>query len=125
MIAAPLRGDGYAVVTASDGEEALKRLDQEAFDLVLLDVIMPGVNGFQLCRNLRRDPRCALVFTRGGRWSATARGRAEFMDDDRWVTRWCLATAMHAINAIPAVLAAEPGLYDLASIAPFVRRGDT
>ncbi|MDT5139033.1 MAG: hypothetical protein QOD58_3295 [Mycobacterium sp.] len=37
----------------------------------------------------------------------------------------CLATAMHAINAIPAVLAAEPGLYDLASIAAFVRRGDT
>jgi hypothetical protein len=32
----------------------------------------------------------------------------------------CLATAMHAINAIPAVLAAEPRLYDLASIAPFV-----
>jgi hypothetical protein len=44
---------------------------------------------------LRRDPRCALVFARGGRWSATARGRAEFMHDERWVTRWCLATAMH------------------------------
>ena len=51
----------YAVVTASDGEEALKRLDQEAFDLVLLDVIMPGVNGFQLCRSLRRDPRWAQM----------------------------------------------------------------
>jgi twitching motility two-component system response regulator PilH len=61
VIAAPLRGDGYAVVTASDGEEALKRLDQEAFDLVLLDVIMPGVNGFQLCRSLRRDPRWAQM----------------------------------------------------------------
>lgn len=32
----------------------------------------------------------------------------------------CLATAMHAINAIPAVVAAEPGLYDLSTIAPFV-----
>ena len=32
----------------------------------------------------------------------------------------CLATAMHAINAIPTVLAAEPGLYDLSTIGPFV-----
>ena len=32
----------------------------------------------------------------------------------------CLATAMHAINAIPTVVAAEPGLYDLSTIAPYV-----
>jgi twitching motility two-component system response regulator PilH len=59
VIAAPLRGDGYAVVTASNSDEALERLNREAFDLVLLDVIMPGVNGFQFCRSLRRDPRYA------------------------------------------------------------------
>ena len=57
VITAPLRGDGYTVVTASNSEEAMARLGQEAFDLVLLDVVMPGVNGFQLCRSLRRDPK--------------------------------------------------------------------
>jgi twitching motility two-component system response regulator PilH len=57
VITGPLRGDGYTVVTASNGEEAVNRLAQEAFDLMLLDVIMPGVNGFQLCRSLRRDPK--------------------------------------------------------------------
>ena len=57
VITAPLRGDGYTVVTASSSEEAMQRLQQEAFDLMLLDVIMPGVNGFQFCRSLRRDPK--------------------------------------------------------------------
>ena len=57
VMTAPLRRDGYGVVTASTGEEALAQLDREIIDLVLLDVIMPGVNGFQLCRSLRRDQR--------------------------------------------------------------------
>jgi DNA-binding response OmpR family regulator len=61
VMATPIRRDGYGVVTAHDGEEALARLEREAFDLVLLDVIMPGVNGFQLCRSLRRDPRHARL----------------------------------------------------------------
>jgi hypothetical protein len=55
----------------------------------------PTAEGRAKTAGLRRDPRCALVFTRGGHWSATVRGRAEFMHDERWVTRWCLATAMH------------------------------
>jgi twitching motility two-component system response regulator PilH len=57
VMTAPLRRDGYNVVTAGSGEEALVQLEQEAIDLVLLDVIMPGINGFQLCRSLRRDQR--------------------------------------------------------------------
>lgn len=43
--------------------------------------------------------------------------------DEDHAEQGCLATAMHAINAIPAVAAAEPGLYDLSSIAPFVTDG--
>jgi hypothetical protein len=57
-------------------------------------IYFPTAEGRGKTAGLRRDPRCALVFARGDRWSATARGRAEFMDDERWVTRWCLATAM-------------------------------
>jgi 2,4-diaminopentanoate dehydrogenase len=40
--------------------------------------------------------------------------------DEDHAEQGCLATAMHAINAIPVVLKAAPGLYDLASISPFV-----
>src|SRR5436305_8983354 len=57
VISMPLRRDGYTVLTAADGDGALAELEREKPDLLLLDVIMPGINGFQLCRNLRRDPR--------------------------------------------------------------------
>ena len=52
---------GYAVRTAESGEEALKRLAEEKPDLVLMDVVMPGQNGFQLTRAITRDPRFANV----------------------------------------------------------------
>jgi twitching motility two-component system response regulator PilH len=61
VMTAPLRREGYTVVTASNAAEAIKELEREQPDLMLLDVIMPGVNGFQLCRNLRRDPRFARL----------------------------------------------------------------
>jgi twitching motility two-component system response regulator PilH len=59
VMASSLRREGYTVVTANDGTAALQELEREAFDLVLLDVVMPGVNGFQLCRALRKDVRYA------------------------------------------------------------------
>ncbi|MEQ8222977.1 MAG: response regulator, partial [Candidatus Eremiobacterota bacterium] len=43
-----LRSKGYHVVTASDGEEALKILKREQFDLLLSDIRMPGINGIEL-----------------------------------------------------------------------------
>jgi twitching motility two-component system response regulator PilH len=52
---------GYAVRTAENGEEALRRLAEEKPDLILMDVVMPGQNGFQLTRSITRDPRFAGV----------------------------------------------------------------
>jgi twitching motility two-component system response regulator PilH len=48
---------GYAVRTAENGEEAMRRLGEEKPDLILMDVVMPGQNGFQLTRAITRDPR--------------------------------------------------------------------
>ena len=50
---------GFEVRTAASGEEALRQLDQERPDLILMDVVMPGQNGFQLTRTITRDPRYA------------------------------------------------------------------
>ena len=47
---------GYRVVDAKDGEEALKRTEEERPDLLLLDVMMPKLDGFQVCAQLRRNP---------------------------------------------------------------------
>ena len=52
---------GYAVRCAENGEEAMRRLDEEKPDLILMDVVMPGQNGFQLTRSITRDPRFADV----------------------------------------------------------------
>ena len=52
---------GYSVRTAENGEEALRRLNEDKPDLILMDVVMPGQNGFQLTRTITRDPRFAGV----------------------------------------------------------------
>jgi twitching motility two-component system response regulator PilH len=52
---------GYTVRTAENGEEAMRRLQEEKPDLILMDVVMPGQNGFQLTRAITRDPRWSAV----------------------------------------------------------------
>ncbi|HET9822827.1 MAG TPA: response regulator [Burkholderiaceae bacterium] len=52
---------GYSVRTAENGDEAMRRLAEEKPDLILMDVVMPGQNGFQLTRSITRDPRFADV----------------------------------------------------------------
>ena len=52
---------GYAVRTAENGEEAMRRLAEDKPDLILMDVVMPGQNGFQLTRAITRDPAFADV----------------------------------------------------------------
>ncbi|TBO34271.1 response regulator [Aquabacterium lacunae] len=47
---------GYQVRAAENGEDAFKRLAEERPDLVIMDVVMPGQNGFQLTRAITRDP---------------------------------------------------------------------
>ena len=52
---------GYAVRAAENGEEAMRRLAEDKPDLILMDVVMPGQNGFQLTRSITRDPRFAGI----------------------------------------------------------------
>src|SRR5574337_1279802 len=51
---------GYSVRTAESGDEAMQRLAEDLPDLILMDVVMPGRNGFQLTRHITRDPRYAI-----------------------------------------------------------------
>ncbi len=56
-----LKKQGYSVRTAENGEEAMRRLEEQTPDLILMDVVMPGQNGFQLTRSITRDPRFSRV----------------------------------------------------------------
>lgn len=59
--------EGFEVREAQDGIEALSILDTEEFDLAILDVMMPGVDGIEVCRSIRSHPKTqgmpVLVFT--------------------------------------------------------------
>jgi CheY-like chemotaxis protein len=64
------RRTSYLCVTASDGQEAVDKAQQEHPDLVLMDVVMPRMNGFDACRKMRQQPSTreipiVLVTTRG------------------------------------------------------------
>ena len=61
LLADILRARGYGVVTAVNGAEALARVERDAPDLVLLDVMMPGMSGYEVCRKLRDNPATAML----------------------------------------------------------------
>src|SRR5438034_4404562 len=61
LLADLLAVKGYAVVTAANGAEALAKVDKEQPGLVLLDVMMPGMSGYDVCRKLRQNPATALL----------------------------------------------------------------
>ena len=56
-----LRLEGYQVAVARNGEQALDKALELQPDLVLLDVRMPGIDGFEVCSRLRADPRGAAI----------------------------------------------------------------
>ena len=56
-----LESQGYNVLTASNGQEALEKGGREMPDLILLDVVMPGLSGFEVCRTLKTQKRTRLI----------------------------------------------------------------
>ncbi|MCJ2048871.1 response regulator transcription factor [Methylobacterium sp. J-070] len=54
-----LKSRGYDVITASDGSDALRAIQAEAPDLVVLDAMMPGIDGFELLRQIKATPETA------------------------------------------------------------------
>ena len=61
LLSFPLRKDGYDVVEAADGPEALLRFDESDFDLVVLDVMMPKLDGLEVCRRLRAKSSVPII----------------------------------------------------------------
>ena len=61
LLAFPLRKDGFEVVPALNGPEALDRLRDASFDLVVLDLMLPGVDGFEVCRQVRAKSSVPII----------------------------------------------------------------
>jgi twitching motility two-component system response regulator PilH len=56
LIGIYLREAGYQVINAQSGKEALAKVESQKPDVVVTDVVMPGMNGFELCRSLKKNP---------------------------------------------------------------------
>jgi DNA-binding response OmpR family regulator len=61
LLSYPLRRDGYEVVQATDGREALDRFEEEPFDLVVLDLMLPKIDGLEVCRRLRSRSSVPII----------------------------------------------------------------
>ena len=56
-----LRSEGYEVIPALDGEQALERMRSQSFDLVMLDVMLPKLDGFEVCRRVRAQSSVPII----------------------------------------------------------------
>ncbi|MBA2642448.1 MAG: response regulator transcription factor [Actinobacteria bacterium] len=61
LLTYPLERDGYTVVQARDGEEALRRFAEESVDLVVLDVMLPKLDGLEVCKRLRSESTVPII----------------------------------------------------------------
>ena len=62
LVSDVLTDQGLTVSTAPSGEEAMKRLEEDSFDLVLLDIMMKGMDGLEVCRQIRDRVECPILF---------------------------------------------------------------
>ncbi len=61
MISGILQDNGWQVTLAADGIEALEQMQKSSPDLVVLDIVMPRMNGYEVCRRLKSDPKTRNV----------------------------------------------------------------
>lgn len=82
-----LAGEGYEVETASDGRTGLARASNEAFDVLVLDVMLPGMNGFDVCRELRRMGKDVAILMLTARGQLTDRVVGLKLGADDYLTK--------------------------------------
>lgn len=90
----------FIIHSAMDGDEGMERIYEREYDLVLLDIMLPGTDGFEICREIRRHSICPIIFL-------TARGRQEDIlygydlgCDDYIVKPFAMAELFAKVNAI-------------------------
>jgi DNA-binding response OmpR family regulator len=84
-----MRREGYEVLVARNGEEAMRHMQEKRPDLVLLDIMMPKINGFEVCRQIRAHPDLSAVriimLTAKGRSAEIEKGLG--MGADGYITK--------------------------------------
>jgi DNA-binding response OmpR family regulator len=61
LISRKLEQENFSIIEAADGEEGMRQLKEETPDLILLDLILPGIDGFEFLTRIKQDPKLASI----------------------------------------------------------------
>ncbi len=99
-----LQKEGYTVLSAVDGEQALKMVEENKPDLMLLDIIMPGINGFEVLRSLRANPEykdmAIIIFSNLGQDHEIEEGKKLGADDFLIKAKFTLKEVVEKISTL-------------------------
>jgi len=90
LVGAILESNGYEVEKADNGKDALAKLDTESFDLVLLDMMMPGMSGREVCDKIRKNEKTKdqkVIFLTVARFSETGKKILDDMKVSDYITK--------------------------------------
>ena len=104
-----MKKEGYEVQTVSDGEEALRTIEKSPPDLILLDIMMPKLDGYEVCQRIRSDPSLKdiviIMLTAKGREVEREKGLA--LGADFYITK--PFSTREVVQKVREVLAGHPG----------------
>ena len=104
-----MKKEGYEVQTVSDGEEALRTIEKSPPDLILLDIMMPKLDGYEVCQRIRSDPSMKdiviIMLTAKGREVEREKGLA--LGADFYITK--PFSTREVVKKVREVLAGHPG----------------
>ena len=125
-----LHDEGYVVETAADGEEGMARATAEAFDLVVLDVMLPGRNGFDVCRDLRQKGVDSPILMLTARRQVADRvvglklGADDYLTKPFDVSELLARVEARLRRAAPAAAAPAAGAYRFGTVEVDFRRAE-
>lgn len=124
-----LTSEGYVIETASDGETGLERALSEAFDLIMLDVMLPRKNGFDLCRDLRQKNVQTPIIMLTARGQVVDKVVGLKLGADDYVTKpfelmELLARIEALLRRAPVASAAAPETYQFGPVRVDFRRAE-
>ena len=104
LVSYNLKKEGFAVDSASDGEQALSKIRKKKYDLLILDLMLPGLQGMELCRILRNDPKTSglpiIMLTAKGSEKDKLIGREIFKADEYMTKPFDIDELIRTINRL-------------------------